>query len=177
MKLPIKCPHRRSAKNWLASDDAASPCCRVGDFDMPVFLPRQGPLCRGMDRIVEAYRFVWRGSFDGDVLVQVRRGEKSITLDWTCRSFKYGDGRFWRCIESADWTRLETGLLAAGFWAISPDDERRGLILDGANWVIEGRRRDVYRAVRRASPRGPIHNLGRVFLDIAGPPIAEIRLY
>jgi hypothetical protein len=34
-----------------------------------------------------------------------------------------------------------------------------------------------YRAVRRWSPRGAIYDLWRTFLDIAGPPIADIELY
>jgi hypothetical protein len=49
--------------------------------------------------------------------------------------------------------------------------------LDGADWIIEGHRRDVYRAIRRWSPGGATYDLGRVFLDLAGPPIADIRLY
>jgi hypothetical protein len=35
-------------------------------------------------------------------------------------------------------------------------------------------RRDVYRAIRRWSPEGVIHDLGRAFFDIPGPPIADI---
>ena len=60
---------------------------------------------------------------------------------------------------------------------MSTEDERQGILLDGADWVLEGRRRDVYRVIRRGSPRGRIYDLGRVFLDIAGPPIAGIELY
>jgi hypothetical protein len=67
-------------------------------------------------------------------------------------------------------------VLAAGFWSLEASLEF-DFGLDGANWLIEGRRSDVYRAVRRWSPTGAFFDLGRVFLDIAGPPITDIRLY
>jgi hypothetical protein len=81
------------------------------------------------------------------------------------------------CLWAVPWALLEHALLAAGFWAIPTQEERQGVMLDGATWIIEGRRRDVYRVLRRDSPRGPIFELGRAFLDIAGPPVAEIQLY
>jgi hypothetical protein len=179
VKLPANCPHRRSAKNWrpnFSGEENTNPCCRNGrasEFD--VFLPKKGPLCRSMEHTVEVYRFTWRSSFDGDAVVQIGRGGKNITLDWACSSFTYGNGRFWNCIEEVSWHRLEDALLAAGFWCLDPIGERYGL--DGATWAIEGRRRDVYRAVERWSPHDAIYDLGRTFFDLAGPLIADIRLY
>jgi hypothetical protein len=35
----------------------------------------------------------------------------------------------------------------------------------------------VYRVIRRWSPGGAVFDLGRTFLDLAGPPIADIKLY
>jgi hypothetical protein len=35
----------------------------------------------------------------------------------------------------------------------------------------------VYRVIRRLSPGGGVFDLGRAFLDLAGPPIAHIDLY
>jgi hypothetical protein len=35
----------------------------------------------------------------------------------------------------------------------------------------------MYRAIKRWSPGGAIHDLGRTFLDLAGPPVADIDLY
>ena len=176
MKLPASCPHRRSAKNWSPYEDGAAQCCRTDDYDISVFIPKQAPLCADIAHTIEEYRFVWRSSFNGRALVHIGRGEQNINLDWACRG-RQGNGCFSRSIDPPDWTRLEGALLAAGFWAISPEEERQGILLDGAEWVIEGRRCDVYRVVRRGSPRGAIYDLGRVFLDIAGPPIDDIQLY
>jgi hypothetical protein len=33
------------------------------------------------------------------------------------------------------------------------------------DWLIEGRRKDIYRAVSRWSPDGAIYDLGKLFLD------------
>jgi hypothetical protein len=49
--------------------------------------------------------------------------------------------------------------------------------LDGAQWLIEGRRGQTYHAIDRWSPRGTVHDLGSLFFDLAGPPLAGIDLY
>ena len=130
MKLPVKCPHRRSAKEWRPSfprDENSIPCCRTTRATaFGVFLPKRGPLCLGMEHTVEVYRFTWGSSFHGDAVVQVGRAGKNIILDWACSSFSYGNGRFWNCIDEASWRRLEEALLAAGFWCLDPLDDRRG---------------------------------------------------
>jgi hypothetical protein len=66
-------------------------------------------------------------------------------------------------------------LIAASFWALDP--EERPLGLDGSDWLIEGRREHIYRAVSRWSPRGLLYDLGRRFFDLAGSPLAEVRIY
>jgi hypothetical protein len=133
-------------------------------------------MCRDISHTVEAYRFIWRSPFHGDALVRVARSKTNIDLEWVCRG-RNGQGRFWKSIEHDDWTRLETALLAADFWAVDPEEKSDVVRLNGARWVIEGRRREVYRVVRRDSPHGPIHDVGRAFLDIAGAPIDAIPLY
>jgi len=181
MKLPAKCLHRRSAKDWRRwyagiDERDQQPCCRQTDSDpFAVWFPKRGPVCVGMEHTVEVYRFTWRSSFHGDAVVQIGRGGKNIILDWACSSFSYGNGRFWTCVDEASWRRLEAAVLAANFWCLDRHDDRLGL--DGARWIIEGRRRDVYRVVERWSPHDAVYDLGRMFFDLAGPPIADIRLY
>jgi hypothetical protein len=51
-----------------------------------------------------------------------------------------------------DWARLQDPSIAASFWALGPEERR--LRLDGSDWPIEGRRKDIYRAVSRWSPQG-----------------------
>jgi hypothetical protein len=46
--------------------------------------------------------------------------------------------------------------------------------LDGSDWLIEGRRKGIYRAVSRWSPRGVLHDLGELFFELASQPMAEI---
>jgi hypothetical protein len=78
----------------------------------------------------------------------------------------------------ADWGRLQEALIAASFWALDPDEGPLARGLDGAFWTIEGRRKDIFRAVSRWSPCDElVHDLGRLFFDLAGPPLAEIRVY
>jgi hypothetical protein len=181
MKLPDKCPHCRSAKNWLRgsvgfSQRGHAPGCCRNDYDFRVVPPEEPPLCRDLKIVSEEYRFIWHSSFDGDVCVRLGRNSKNVTLRWNCSSFTYGLGRFQTCVDMLGWAQLEAALLVAKFWVLDQTDETI-CGFDGATWIIEGRRRDVYRVMSRWSPTGPIFDLGRTFCELAGPPIADFRLY
>jgi hypothetical protein len=54
-------------------------------------------------------------------------------------------------------------LVAASFWALDPEERHRGL--DGSDWLIEGRRKNIFRAVGRWSPNGAIFDLGKLFFS------------
>jgi len=66
-------------------------------------------------------------------------------------------------------------LIAASFWALDPEEMRLGL--DGSDWLIEGRRKDIFRTGSRWSPRGALRDLGKLFFELGGPPLAEVRIY
>jgi hypothetical protein len=74
MKIPAKCPHRRSGKNWVPEfrrEPDALPCCRTSDSSITPFLPKRGPLCENTKHTLEEYRFTWRSSFNGNAVVQI----------------------------------------------------------------------------------------------------------
>lgn len=75
----------------------------------------------------------------------------------------------------ADWARLQDSLIATGFWALDPVDEQP--VLDGAEWLIEGRRGNIYRGVSRWRPQGELQGLDRLFFALAGPPLSKVNLY
>ena len=80
MKIPAKCPHRRSGKNWIPEfrrEPDAPPCCRTSDYSITPFLPKRGPLCENLNHTIEVYRFTWRSSFNGNAVVQIGRGCQS----------------------------------------------------------------------------------------------------
>jgi hypothetical protein len=106
--------------------------------------------------------------------MQIKRAVEATRVDWARWGFG-GDGRYRRHIDPLEWTRLEAALVAARFWSLEPHELPAGL--DGAAWTVEGRRRDVYRPVKRWSPSGALYDLSRAFFDLAGPPIATMRLY
>jgi hypothetical protein len=66
-------------------------------------------------------------------------------------------------------------LIAVSFWALDPEERRLGL--DGSDWLIEGRCKDIYRAVSRWSPRDEVvRNRGNLFFELAGSPLARIEI-
>jgi hypothetical protein len=147
-----------------------SNCCRLS------LLGTEEPLCRSRATEDEAYRFFWNSSFDGRAMVCVGCKGDAVALRWnwgrvitdqkTCGTM---------ALPATDWSTLCRALDAAKFWSLDASENRRGL--DGADWLIEGRHKDIYHAVRRWSPYGEIHDLGRLFFAMAGSPLAGVKLY
>jgi len=154
-------------------------CCLVRK---PFRLLREDeePLCRSMRAEMEVYRFTWRSSFDGDAVVRIGRWGDEITLRWACRRMRppgADEAPPVVALTLADWARLQEALIAASFWALDPDEGPILRGLDGAFWAIEGRRKDIYRAVSVWSPdRAAIYDLGSLFFELPGPPLAEVDI-
>jgi hypothetical protein len=177
MKLPDDRPHAPTPlQRMLSVPIDATPCCHVEGRALMV--AGEEPLCLTIGAESEVYRFIWRSSFDGDAVVRIGRQGDAITLRWRYDWYRApapDDAPTEAALSLTDWARLQDALIAASFWALDPVDEQRGL--DGANWLIEGRRRSISRGVSRWSPQGQFQGLGRVFFALAGPPLAEVRLY
>jgi hypothetical protein len=148
MKLPADCPYAMTPPGRLATGAIdLSRCCRGHAW----LLGNDEPLCLTMECEPEVYRFVWHSSFDGDVSVRIGREGDAITIRWVyehwLRAPAADDAPAEAALPTADWARFREALIAANFWALDPADERQGL--DGAEWLIEGRRGDIYRSVSR----------------------------
>jgi hypothetical protein len=178
MKLPADCSYATISPGPLASVDIdLSGCCRGQAQSW--LLGDEEPLCRTAGREAEAYRFVWRSSFDGNGIVRIGRQGDEVVLQWRydhwLRAPAAGDAPAGAALSAGDWVRFREALIAANFWAVDSADERQGL--DGAEWLIEGRRGNVYRAVSRWSPQDELRALGRLFFTLAGLPLSKVKLY
>ncbi len=173
MKLPADCPY--SIK--LPPQDAAEriACCRAqGRYRL--LREDEEPLCRTIRTEAEVYRFTWRSSCNGDAVGRIGRQGDESTLRCFYRPSKFGDADRRKVpLSLANWARLQDALIAASFWALGPEERRLGL--DGSDWLIEGRRKDIFWVVSRWSPRGAVHDLGEVFFELAGPPLAAVKIY
>jgi hypothetical protein len=171
MKLPDNCsfavllpPNRFDLLSIEPSN-----CCRASR------LGTEEPLCRSRATEDEAYRFFWHSSFHGDAMVHIACKRDATALRWNYLWLRDGQTCGTMVLSAADWGRLNSTLDAAKFWSLDTSGNRFGL--DGADWLIEGRRRNIYHAVRRWSPSGKFHDVGRVFFAMAGPPLADVQLY
>jgi hypothetical protein len=111
----------------------------------------------------EVYRFTWCSSFGATP----RFAPRAAGRDAAERSV-YRRSRV-RANPAASLTmsgraRLQDILIAASFWALDPDRVNPPIPvscgLDGSDWLIEGRRKEIFRAVSRWSPRGASAILG-----------------
>ena len=69
-------------------------------------------------------------------------------------------------ISDAEWRAFESTIREADFWNLEPYQPRD--VLDGANWILEGRRDSAYHVVRRISPDpGPFRRACETLLRLA----------
>ena len=127
----------------------------------------------------EAYRFVWMRHQHNPVAVRVTRAGTGIAVI-SVQSDLQDPKRSRRHEFTADteaWKSLQGHLEAADFWNLAgdPGEDERGL--DGADWIIEGRRGGIYLSVVRWNPApGPFRSACEDLIKVSGLSFpAEIR--
>jgi hypothetical protein len=181
MQLPEDCPFAVMPEGPFAvleslfvQSNECFDCCRVHAW----LLALEEPLCRSQRIESEAYRFIWSSSFHGTAVVHITRQGDAFALRWKYLRFRAPsekDAPPIAALSPIDWDRLQHYLEATNFWSLNPVGNEMGF--DGAQWLIEGRRGDIYRAVQRWSPGGAIYDLGRLFFALSGPPLSGVKLY
>ena len=176
MKLPNDCLFSGISLAQSCETETDHPdCCRAG-ASVDLIATDEPPLCRARQTEREAYRFIWQDSFNGDALVHIASTGDTIRL----RSTRFYSPLRQRVLSNSlllvpdDWETLQCALKTCNFWALDTTEERFGL--DGAWWLIEGCRADVYHSVSRWCPRGAFRDLGRLFFALAGTPLAGLNL-
>ena len=175
MKLPNDYPFSEMSPKQLRESNVDRPACCRAAANVGQMGTDEPPLCRARQTEREAYRFTWTSSF-GEALVHIASNGDTVSL----RSYLFRSRLRFRvpspflALAPDDWDKLQCAVKASDFWALEARDERLGL--DGAWWLIEGRRGDVYHSVHRWSPGGAVRDLGHLFA-LAGSPLTDIELH
>lgn len=147
------------------------PNCRSHDLFCPLEL---FPAELRRNPADQVYWLKWDGTDHGETIVRVARlGSDAMTTRLHQKS-RFGKRRSRQVpLAMSDWRKVEEAVDAARFWGLS--EQGGDLGLDGAEWLLAGRRRFDYHLVRRWSPNGALHDLGRLLFDLAG--LDEFPLY
>jgi hypothetical protein len=127
----------------------------------------------------ETYRFVWTKQMRNPVAVRISRAGPEFALVSVQADARDPsvNRRHEFTVGPEVWTSLKRHLDAADFWNMAgdPGEDERGL--DGADWVIEGRRANIYHAVVRWEPKsGPFREACQDLINASGLSFpAEIR--
>jgi len=132
----------------------------------------------------EVYRFLWLRTFHRPIAVRVARdaqGARLVAVELSGAG-GYAPGAIVSKVEkslgAADWQTLMTALAGIDFWRMPtlPLQDPSGL--DGAQWIVEGRRGSDYHVVDRWTPReGAYRDAGLAFLKLAGIDVPAAELY
>jgi hypothetical protein len=122
----------------------------------------------------EIYRFLWLRSFHHPISVRLERSDYSFKLVSVELSGKggYEPGRKLRTdniiVSEDEWCKFMSLLEAASFWS-QPTSDPRQSGRDGAQWVLEGVRRNRYHIIDRWSPHdGGFRAAGIYLLQLSG---------
>ena len=146
------------------------PSCRASDLFSPI---EEYPDSLRRNLADEAYWLSWKSTFSGDATIRVARLGDEVLASRRYRPSMFGKTRSTHALaKMADWSRLEDAIVAANFWMLDETGGDHGL--DGANWIIAGRRWHDYHRIRRWSLDDTLYDLGRLMFDLAG--LEEVRL-
>lgn len=149
---------------------------------------REGRIITGtVDTLPEAYRFVWLRSFHHPVAIRVyssKTGAVAVTSEGAGAG-GYAPGSVTRrdsaVLSKQEWLALRDLIERERFWD-RPAVDTSHLGLDGAEWVVEGRRDRRYTLVSRWSPKNTdatafMHTLGIAFLRIGHVVVPPAEVY
>ena len=143
---------------------------------------RQSSLSCGAPDTSETYRFLWLRSFHRSISVRVALRPDGARIEFTelTGAGGYEPGRIRRHTERRlsrdEVDRFAKALNGADFWQLPTSIRDRGL--DGAEWIIEGRRGGTYHVVDRFSPEsGAYRALGLLFLKLAHFSASTSEIY
>jgi hypothetical protein len=108
----------------------------------------------------EVYRFVWLRSFRNPVSVRIESSHgraviNGIELVERGKSSGKIARRMQRELGAHEWGALTAALSDADFWHLPIHDPDAEDGLDGATWILEGRRHGAYHVVERWEPAVP----------------------
>lgn len=134
----------------------------------------------------EAYRFLWLRTFHAPVMIRVVCVETGCELT-ALRTNGHGGyepgaivERKTRKLSNTEVSRFKALLAAVQFWQPTPADDRIGL--DGAQWILEGRRGQTYHLwdVWSPPPSGPsaaFRELCLQLVNVSGLAVRRSEIY
>jgi hypothetical protein len=152
--------------------DMGSPvqsACAKAAFYLPAM--REPPLSCGASPDDESYRLLWLRSFHHPVAIRVyRRGGQyglvAVVLEYRATSPSGGvKKRVEKALSAAEWRQAVSVLEEVDFWRMKTNPEDT-IGIDGATWIVEGRRAGRYYFAERLYAR-ELEPVGRRLLILA----------
>lgn len=117
------------------------------------------PILRNYPVNREAYRFIYLRSFDLPIVIRLEKVNTTAFLNVKISDGQggYELGNIHKNeiipISSSQWKKFQSNLQELQFWQQSPEDTNwRRLGMDGARWILEGKKEGKYHFVDRWSP-------------------------
>jgi len=153
-------------------------------YSEPLMRMGEPSLSCGREGDAETYRFLWLRTFHHPISVRISRSLEKVEIEAFELSGAggYDPGIISKHISKtasvSEWQRLETALDSADFWNLPTNLSPETLGVDGAQWIVEGRRNGSYHVVDRWTPGASSYKaLGLLFLQLAGFSVTGTEVY
>jgi len=153
-------------------------------YSKPLRIVGEPSLSCGQAPGTEVYRFLWLRTFHHPISIRVTRSDNKTALVAAELTGAGGSDpgsvarRVDKILAIAEWKGLEAALSGTAFWKMSTRQPDKEVGLDGAQWIVEGRRVAEYHVVHRWTPRtGSYREAGLHFLELSGLRIPQQELY
>ena len=131
------------------------------------------------DGVTQSYRLLWLRTFHHPVVVRVdvlSDGTGRVRVKETSGQGGYEPGKLIKNdaskLTAQDVQWFVDRMQESGFWELPPDEKQaeNEIVLDGATWVVEGKKGDQYHVAERYAPtcNDKVRNIGlMMLLDMA----------
>jgi len=136
------------------------------------------------DYTFETYRFTWLRTFHNPVSIRLekRNAEYFVFVKRTNGAGGYNPGQLVQNdtirITESQWNDVMTKIYNINFWEIPTIEKSDMIVMDGAMWIFEARKKSKYNMVYRQSGKGPeIKDLCMMLIDLSGIKVKKKEIY
>jgi hypothetical protein len=132
----------------------------------------------------ETYRFTWLRTFNNPISIRLekRNNEYLLFVKRANGAGGYNPGQLAQNdtirITESQWNDVMTKIYNINFWEIPTIEKSDMIVMDGAMWIFEARKKSKYTMVYRQSGKGPeIKDLCMMLLDLSGIKVKKKEIY
>jgi hypothetical protein len=142
----------------------------------------QEPILYNQSNGERVFRFTWLRSFHNPIAIRIEKNDEKVMLYWKLTDGEggYEPGKLLidksKELSIVEWNKFNTQLEKLNYWNLKTKDEE-ALGVDGAQWILEGIKKDTYQVVDRWTSESDFKECCLYLLSLTDLNITEEEIY